>query len=321
MNKRIDLVSSIPLKGPLTVHVELTNKCNFSCTYCPESLPNYGEIVGGFKFMSIQDFIRVADSLRRLGTLEVIRFWIMGEPLLNKDIYKIAAYSKEEKLAKRIEVTSNASVINSENAKSLVSSGIDVIKISIYGIGVKHNTITKSKLSSDRIMNSVRLLKTERDRCNSKLKIVTKYIDPDCQSEVDEFIRLYSPLSDECEVKAPHSWTFSSLTEVLNVNVQTIGAGTNQSKQVCAFPFYTLAIHVDGTVSVCCVDWNKKVTVGNIFSDDIYEIWNGERIKYIRESHINRKACDLEGCRDCHYYQDNCPENIDSYKLLKEFQS
>lgn len=40
---RIDLVSSIPLAGPLAVYVEPTNLCNFKCVFCPESFANFKE--------------------------------------------------------------------------------------------------------------------------------------------------------------------------------------------------------------------------------------------------------------------------------------
>ena len=50
----------------------------------------------------------------------------------------------------------------------------------------------------------------------------------------------------------------------------------NKEKEVCAFPFYTLAIHVDGNVSPCCVDWRKEEILGNIKESNLKEI-NGER--------------------------------------------
>ena len=31
---RLNLLDSIPLNGPLTVHIEPTNICNFKCKFC-----------------------------------------------------------------------------------------------------------------------------------------------------------------------------------------------------------------------------------------------------------------------------------------------
>ena len=59
--ERLDLVSSAPLSGPLLVHIETTNKCNFSCKFCPESLDDYLEQTGSKKYsmLSLEDFSRI----------------------------------------------------------------------------------------------------------------------------------------------------------------------------------------------------------------------------------------------------------------------
>ena len=46
-------------------------------------------------------------------------------------------------------------------------------------------------------------------------------------------------------------------------------------KKTCPFPFYTLAIHSNLKVSVCCVDWNKKTVVGDPKINTLKEIWTG----------------------------------------------
>lgn len=44
---RINLSESLPLYLPLSIDFELTNRCNFKCKFCPESLKNYENEVGG----------------------------------------------------------------------------------------------------------------------------------------------------------------------------------------------------------------------------------------------------------------------------------
>ena len=46
-------------------------------------------------------------------------------------------------------------------------------------------------------------------------------------------------------------------------------------KKICPFPFYTLAIHSNLKVSVCCVDWNKKTVAGDLKINTLKEIWTG----------------------------------------------
>jgi MoaA/NifB/PqqE/SkfB family radical SAM enzyme len=91
---KIDLSKSIPLKNPLVIHLELTNKCNFSCQYCPESLEDFNERVGGAKSMSREEFEKIAMQIKQLGKVSVLRLWIMGEPLLNPNLYDFIKIAK-----------------------------------------------------------------------------------------------------------------------------------------------------------------------------------------------------------------------------------
>lgn len=61
--QRVNLEESVPLQGPLLVHIETTNRCNFKCVFCPESLDNYQDLAGGYSSMSFVDFKRIIDEL------------------------------------------------------------------------------------------------------------------------------------------------------------------------------------------------------------------------------------------------------------------
>ena len=66
----------------------------------------------------------------------------------------------------------------------------------------------------------------------------------------------------------------------------------------------------DLNVSVCCVDWNKKVVVGNAKFNSLSEIWNGPSINTIRKLHLERKKSLISGCKNCTYLH-TAPDNID----------
>ena len=79
-------------------------------------------------------------------------------------------------------------------------------------------------------------------------------------------------------------------------------------KEVCPFPFYTLAIHSDLRVSVCCVDWAKQAVVGDLRTQTLTQIWHGEELHAFRLAHIRRQRATLAACRDCtflHTARDN----------------
>ena len=71
---------------------------------------------------------------------------------------------------------------------------------------------------------------------------------------------------------------------------------TSQQK-FCHYPFDTLALWSDGQVGPCCAYHGKNVIVGNIHESTLPEIWNGERMKRLREQHISGNLNII--CQDC----------------------
>jgi radical SAM protein with 4Fe4S-binding SPASM domain len=320
--KRLNLADSIPLAAPLTVHIELTNKCNFKCLYCPESLEQYGEIVGGFNTLSLDNFRKICSQLKDLGRISVARLWIMGEPLLNNDLPEMIRLLKDYdgvSLVDRIEVTTNASALTEEKARLLVDSPLDVIKISIYGIGERHHQITQSKVSSEKIYKNIITLKKLRDAHNgTNLKIIIQMIDPINKFEASKFRELYESVADDLLINDAHSWTDDPSDSILTKIKEESGAqlpSQIDNKVCCPFPFYTLAIHANGDVSTCCVDWDKKLSVGNIYQDPLKNIWTGKKLRAIQLLHLEGKRCNLSACASCTYHNENCSENLDEQRI------
>jgi radical SAM protein with 4Fe4S-binding SPASM domain len=312
-SNRIDLLKSLPLKNPLTIHLELTNRCNFKCKFCPESFDNYENIVGGYKFLTLPQFKNISNQISELGAIKVLRLWIMGEPLLNKELPAMIRHAKEKKISEKIEVTTNASALTKNIADELIDSGLDVLKISIYGIDEKHNEITQSNITPEKIRNNIEYF-VGKNKINNRIKVVIKLIDPINKQQVKIFKELYNELADELVIEDPHTWTdsedFGILKNVYSVE-QLQNKIRNKSKSVCSFPFYTLAIHSDGEVSVCCVDWEKKTSIGNCFENTLSQLWNSDKLYDFRKNHINRNTINLPACNTCDYFVDNAPDNID----------
>ena len=153
-------------------------------------------------------------------------------------------------------------------------------------------------------------------------------VDPVSIEETFAFKERYHEFADELEINTPHEWTEDSNSLYLkdsynDEQLKKIAANLPHLKKICAFPFYTMAIHVNGDVSVCCVDWNKKATVGNIHQETLSEIWNGKALNKFRELHLSDRRKEIEGCKNCSYFQSNCRENIDkdSEMVLRKIRS
>ena len=116
--KRLDLLKSVPLPGPLTVHIEPTNICNFKCKICPLSFDNYEEKADGLHSLSLEDFELIKDELKTLPKLKSLNFFMMGEPLVNKNLSKFIKSAKENDLSEWYMVSSNGALLSNEKYKT-----------------------------------------------------------------------------------------------------------------------------------------------------------------------------------------------------------
>tara|TARA_B100000242_G_scaffold176673_1_gene126672 strand:- start:143 stop:1120 length:978 start_codon:yes stop_codon:yes gene_type:complete len=309
---RINLSKTIPLSEPLVIHLETTNKCNFRCKFCPESDTNYAKLSGGYKVMKLDQFKKIVNNIKKsFKKISRLRLWIMGEPLINPDIFLMIEYAKNQNIADSIELTSNASLINSERALSLVNSGLDLCKISIYGFNNEDfKSTTNSNIKFNKILDNVKLLfELRNNNSSSKLKIMAKTVGDTSNKILKNYMNKLSKFVDYIEINEIHSWT-----EGNEKNIEKKSTKQKNVKEVCPFPFYTLAIHSDGDVSPCCVDWKKDVFLGNCLDKSLKEIWDSKILYSLRMAQLNRDLEKQEGCKNCNYFIDNTSDNLDSLK-------
>ncbi len=310
----------IPLDAPLVMFVELTNRCNFSCRFCPESFSDYAEQAGGIHQLSVENFTKVCRDIQELGKLKALRFHMLGDALLHKDAAEMIRIASEMGLADRIELTTNATALVGSRADALLASGLDYLRVSVYAMTAeRHLEITGSRVAPGQVVANVRAFRDKRDALGkTKPYIYAKMIDGKDEEEASAFKTVWGEIADECCLEHSQNWNGFEERD-LEAEVFSSGSAGNrpvrEKREVCPFPFYTLVVHSDGQVSACCVDWNKKTTVGNVFESSLASIWRGQRMKDFRKMHIERRRCENESCRNCDYpatSRDNIDSIVDS---------
>ena len=101
--------------------VEITNACNFKCTWCPD------EIMGrrrGFmkKGRVLRLFDEIADKRPWMGPLYPVKLHQMGEPMLHPDLPEIVAHAERRGVG--IELNTNCGLITAERIEALYRAGL-----------------------------------------------------------------------------------------------------------------------------------------------------------------------------------------------------
>lgn len=66
----------------------------------------------------------------------------------------------------------------------------------------------------------------------------------------------------------------------------------------CYYLAYSMMLDWNGDVLLCVQDWNKRVKMGNIYTQTLFEAWTSQRMKKYRQTLINGRRS-LPPCNQC----------------------
>lgn len=133
---------------PLSVHFDLTYRCNERCVHCYLDHDDHGEL-------TTAECLKVLDDLARSGALFLT--FSGGEIFLRPDLYEILAAAR--RLHFDISLKTNALLVTPERAARLREFGIRRVQISVYSdIPAVHDAITKVPGSLQRTLAAIPIL-------------------------------------------------------------------------------------------------------------------------------------------------------------------
>jgi radical SAM protein with 4Fe4S-binding SPASM domain len=136
---------------PLSVHFDLTYRCNERCVHCYLDHHDHGEL-------TTAECIAVMEDLARAGTLFLT--FSGGEIFLRPDLYQILAAAR--RLHFDISLKTNALLVTKERAARLREFGVRRVQISVYSDSPEvHDAITKVSGSLQRTVAAIPLLLEE----------------------------------------------------------------------------------------------------------------------------------------------------------------
>ncbi len=321
---RKKLEEIIPIDTPMLVFIEPSNMCNFKCKFCPTGNKNLLKKVNRpAGSMSIEMLKKVVDEIKEFpNKINKIHFYLNGEPLINKDLCKMIKYAKDNEISEELWIKTNGYLLTPQLSVELIESGLDFIGISIEGVSNKrYKEICGVDINYNTIVKNVEYLYKNRKKCKIYVKIVDYGLS---EEEKQKFYSDFESISTEIQIENLMGWSMSSEKDfTLGTNPdKTVEGDHIKAKNVCPYPFYTLAINFNGDVSLCCVDWSLSTVVGNLNQEKLIDIWNGKKLYDFRRMHLEFRRKENSACGDCYFI--NChPDNIDDYstKILNNMEN
>jgi len=260
---------------PERVTIETTSYCNLDCAMCyTKSCPK--------GTMTDDLFTKIVNECAVNNVKTIVPFF-RGDPFCDQKFIKRLHYIIAKLPRARVELATNGTLITQKDIENICDLGIDFVSISI-DTGDR-NLTSEQRERADRV---VELLSKSRSEDDTFLQVSTVDIGQGAEA-LNEFY---------------HKWK-EKVNRVRVFEQHTIAGKYGKTKYekegrtYCKKLDSDMVIYFDGTIGLCCYDWNRKQNeIGNANESTLKEIWNSTKYNMIRRQHKEMKITDRV-CRNC----------------------
>jgi len=141
---------ALALGIPLSVHLDLTYRCNERCIHCYLDHDDHGEMTTA----------EIEDVLTQLAEAGVFFLTFSGgEVLLRRDFFQLVEYARRRLF--NLKIKTNGVMIGGKEARRLRELGVEQVQLSVYSHRPEvHDAITKLPGSLNRTVEAIRRLKS-----------------------------------------------------------------------------------------------------------------------------------------------------------------
>jgi tetratricopeptide (TPR) repeat protein len=324
--------------GATTLFLELTNKCNFHCQFCPSDQQTRP---AGYMELGLAKNILDEAAARKL--VQKVDFHIMGEPFLHPDIFDILAHAALRRL--KIELVTNGSTLTDKIVHRLLDTLRGKLIVSLQTPTRESFSLRgKVGLGWERYLDGIRLLAREHMKriqsggCEAEIEIrvmVTKDTGL-CVDIVESSEEIRSILKEwrdftalaEAELGLPpiegaakeedtptllanggaftqytlqrglHLTFWRAFTFANTCAKDDVELHAKDEASYCPHPFEDAGILWNGDVTLCCLDYDGQLTVGNVRTGSLEEALASEEARRLRASMLGRTPR-RQFCIDC----------------------
>ncbi len=300
--KLTDRLPNPDMEFPELIALEIASSCNLSCIHCPPHLKEFKNQVRKFGIMDMDLFYKLMDEIDDYGKRR-IALHKDGEPLLHPQTEEILQRVKQNH-DHTIYLTTNAHRLTEKIGSSLLENKIDIINISLGASSKEFYEKVRGK-DFEKVVNNITAFLKLRETAEWKPKVIIQIIDlpeySEMQNEIENFKKYWSKYDVEIQVWEKLTWGVYDYKD------------NGKRRYPCYSLWESFTVNSDGLVSACCMDWTQQLVTGDTNTQTIKEIWKGEKLKYLRQMHIDGKEKELPLCGTCNYW--DWQERLDNYPI------
>jgi radical SAM protein with 4Fe4S-binding SPASM domain len=248
---------------------------------------------------------KIIDDAVKMGITEVS---ISGylEPLLDKFLIERIKYAKHKGM--RVGFSSNGTLLmQNDHLGDILNSNLDWIAFSVDG--ATKETYERIRLGAkfEDVVEGVGKLIQKK----AEMHLSTPEIHLNCCVQAENYDEVNTQRHKFYEVfKGADVFEFGAVSTRGNEGERLprdsdFETPTKNRKRI--YPCYTLFNYIyclsNGTVALCCIDYDGKFRLGDLNFQSIAEVWESKQYQKIRQLHMEGKGARLETCSNCKEFE------------------
>jgi len=276
---------------PYLLAIDPINICNLRCPYCKTGKGFVGRKKQAMNFNSFKKLIGETGKY-----LYLVNLYGMGEPFLSKNIFNMIEYSANNNIYSSVSTNGN---YDKKLNKKILSSKLDHILFSLDGSNAEIYNKYRIGGDFDKVIDNIKDLIQKRNRRNLKKPLVEVQflVFKHNKKDIGNIKRLMKRLGVD-------SFLLRAANAPDNDVIRNKYYTWYQKKGFCRMLWYTAIINVDGGLKPCCMFFDKKDDIGNVFEAGFSNVWNNKLYQRLRKAVYSKKKSNLIGiCKNCVKFQ------------------
>ncbi len=306
--------------APTYLQIEPTVRCNLNCLTCTRN-----KVIQDYKNMDMS--LEAVDRLLSyFPGLSSVKLQGLGEPLFHPQIKEMLQKFRARNV--KVWMITNGTLFTQEKYRNIVLDYVPDIAVSLDSVNKDTFNRLRRGADFDRVIEGLRLLVEDRNKRKANTIIGINFVvsHENCR-ELGALGDMAAGLKlDYVTVADVENWMIPGeagyeeagafVAEsrkcakeidigVKKLRLKLLGNGIilgykSRAKRLgkCHWPFNSMFITAEGFANPCCLRMHKSHSFDNVFEKPFDDIWNGQKYRDFRKSHMRRDASNAM-CANC----------------------
>jgi radical SAM protein with 4Fe4S-binding SPASM domain len=272
---------------PPQVIVETTAGCNLKCAHCGHLTMQRPK-----GHMPMPLYRRIIDEIADVAPATEVWPTFYGEAfILEYRLFYMLQYAKRKGLNNLV-LNTNGTRFDANVSEWVIESGLDLVMFSLDGFSTPVFENIRVGAKRDEVYRNIERLLELKARLGvrtPRVEVQFSMMDRN-EHEVDAFRAYWLARGADVKVREKLTWTGTVAAPNLDARIPRIA---------CPWALRTCAIHWNGDVVACAVDYDGRWVAGNAWNRTVSDIWTGSH-RALQRQHLAHDFSNLpDPCRRC----------------------